>query len=155
MWWYFLHLLFYSNPSWSVGKEFQPTCGLCITQILMRCNYLISCISTDGCKLNSVRHCHSIFVCLLGTSALYPAGTKQELNQHWLNEWWWQIPTYFSICVSRQCHWMSFHSSWMIDSATQAETQWANEMNLRSLWGLLWHGASPDRTQYRTLSDMH
>ena len=97
-----------------------------------------------------------LFVCF-GTSALYilQEPSRNSVNIGWMNVCWWQIPTYFSICVSKQCHWMSFHSSWMINSATQAETQWANEMNLRSLWGLLCHGTLPDTTQYRTLSDMN
>lgn len=159
MWCYFLHILFYSNPSWSVGKEFQSTYGLCITQILMRFNYLFLYISTDDGKLNNVRHCYSIllllFVFLELQLYMLQEPSRNSINTGWMNVWWWQIPTYFPICVSKQCHWMSFHSSWMIDFATQVETQWANEMNLRSLWGLLCHETLPDRTQYRTLSDMN
>lgn len=156
MWWFFLHILFCSNPSWNIGKVLQPACGLCVTQIIMRCNYLISYISIDGGKLKNVRHCYSIFFFILFFLELQLCiPCRNSINIGWMNVCWWQIPTYFSICVSKQYHWMSFHSSWMINSATQAETQRANEMNLRSLWGLLCHGTSPDRTQYRTLSDMN
>ena len=122
----------------------------------MRCNYLISYISTN--RVRHSLHYTLFFLFYFLNLQHWTYCRSQEGTQSTFVEWIFGGDKYLHIFLSMlassatECHFT--HSKWLILPPKQKHNE-LMQINLRRLWGPLCHGMLPDRTQYCMLSDMN